>query len=292
MFLCGIALLTACANEKEVEGNVVYASIEPQAYLLERIAGDLVDVRVLIPATQNHHTFEATPRQVAALSTARLYFTVGLPFEERIVEQIRAIYADLTVVDTTEDVDFIELEDEHDHGDHHDHDEECAHGSLDPHVWLGPPELRRQARTIAAALMQAFPEHEQAFEFGLEEFLADLEALDHRIADQLEPHRGKAFFVFHPAFGYFAHAYGLEQRAVEIDGKSPSPRQIQELIADAREAGVKTIFIQPQFDVHSATIVADAIGGAVATLDPNSRDVLATLQMLADQLDAGFSDSE
>jgi zinc transport system substrate-binding protein len=70
--------------------------------------------------------------------------------------------------------------------------------------------------------------------------------------------------VFHPAWGYFAHAYGLKQVPIEIEGKDPKPAQLKELIQHARENDIKVIFVQPQFSTKSAEVVAREIGGQVA----------------------------
>ena len=89
----------------------------------------------------------------------------------------------------------------------------------------------------------------------------ELDGLDARIRRALRPFRGQTFYVFHPAFGYFADAYGLRQKSVETEGKSPTPRQLLALIKQARAEGVKIIFLQPQFDRRAADAVATALGG-------------------------------
>ena len=100
-----------------------------------------------------------------------------------------------------------------------------------------------------------------------------------RIAAALEPYRGQRFYVFHPAFGYFADAYGLRQEAVEAGGKVAHARSnFAALIQKAREDGVKIIFVQPQFDQRTAETVAEAIGGRVVPIDPLAKDVLAELR--------------
>ena len=92
-------------------------------------------------------------------------------------------------------------------------------------------------------------------------------------------------WLFHPAFGYFAQAYGLEQQAVEVAGKTPTPRQLTGLIRKAKADGVTLIFVQPQFDQRSAAVVAKAIGGAVVPMDPLAKDVLANLKTMATKVE-------
>jgi zinc transport system substrate-binding protein len=98
------------------------------------------------------------------------------------------------------------------------------------------------------------------------------------------PCNGSRFYVFHPSFGYFASAYGLEQVPVEIDGKSPSPQQLAALITQARSENVKVIFVQKQFPLKSAKAVANAIDGDVVQLNPLAEDVIANLREIAETL--------
>jgi zinc transport system substrate-binding protein len=78
----------------------VYVSIPPQAYIVERVGGQRVDVGVLIGAGQSPHTFEPTPRQMAAISRARVYFSIGAPFERRILQRLAETSPGVNVVDT------------------------------------------------------------------------------------------------------------------------------------------------------------------------------------------------
>ena len=103
--------------------------------------------------------------------------------------------------------------------------------------------------------------HEQDFRTNQAALDAELDALDRRLATTLAPYRGQAFYVFHPAFGYFADAYGLRQESVEIEGKPPTPRQLVHLIRQARADHVKIIFLQPQFNQQMAASIAQALGG-------------------------------
>ena len=109
-----------------------------------------------------------------------------------------------------------------------------------------------------------------------------------RLHETLLPYKGRTFFVHHPAFGYFAAAYGLKQRGIEMGGREPSPAQLAEVIREAREHGVKTIFVQKEFNPASSAALAKAIGGATAGLDPLEADVTANFRAIADALVQGF----
>jgi len=260
----------------------VVVSIPPQAYLAERIGGESVQVQVLLAAGQEPHTFEPTPKQVMALGRADLYLLVGtLPFETRIAKKLRDARPGLAVVNTSRGVTLRELEEHGHHGAAEDEGREAGEHRVDPHIWLGPQEIAVQARNIAAALTTASPAHAEGYAANLRAFEKDLGAVDARLRKALLPCKGKTVFVFHPAFGYFLNTYQIEERPVEIHGKSPTPKQLRRLIHEAKEEGVKVLFVQPQFDKKSAEAVAKAIGGAVVPMDPLARDVLSSLDAIA-----------
>jgi len=95
-------------------------------------------------------------------------------------------------------------------------------------------------------------------------------------------------YVFHPAFGYFADAYGLIQAPVEIEGKEPGARQLAALIDRAKKDKVRVIFVQPQFSSKSAGVVAKAIGGAVVPINPLAKEYLANLESMASAVEQGL----
>jgi zinc transport system substrate-binding protein len=263
----------ASPGEPGVKPLETFAGIPPVAYLVQRIGGAHVCVEVLVQPGQDPHTFEPTPRQAISLTRARLFFRVGIPFEDRLIEHFSGGTSRIRVIDTAAGITKRASID----------DDE---GEADPHIWLSPPLLKIMAANIAAALGQADPRHEPVYQTNLKVLQAELDTLDQRIAHNLSPFRGQAFYVFHPAFGYFAAAYGLRQESVEVEGKPPTPRQIFALIQKARNDRVKIIFLQPQFNQQIAASIAQAIGGAVTPMDDLAYDVLANLDDVARKIAA------
>ncbi len=148
--------------------------------------------------------------------------------------------------------------------------------------------MKIQAGTICTALSLLDPAHAATFERNMRAFMADLEDLDAGIARILAPVKGRKFYVFHPAFGYFGDSYGLTQVAVEVEGKEPTGRQLAGLIEEARADGVKAIFVQPQHAKRQAEAVARVIGAAVMPLNPLPRDYLKGLEEMAAILRKGL----
>lgn len=272
------ALLFAMASSGFAAPMEVFVSIPPQKWLTDQLGGDKVVTHILVDKGQNPHTFEPTPRQISALSRSRLYFTIGLEFEKQITGKLGAAVAGLTMVDSTGSLEKIAMAGSHDpHAEHEDHHQEAT----DPHVWLSPPNLIRMAADMAAAMISADPGNAESYRQNLQRTSTALSELHKELAVDLAPFKGAAFYVFHPSFGYFAREYQLEQEAVEIAGKSPSPRQLSALITRARAEGVRIIFVQPQFDVKSAATVAQAIDGVVEPLDPLAEDVVGNLRTIS-----------
>ena len=279
----------------------VFVSIPPQKWLTDKIGGQHLATGVLISKGQDPHTFEPTPKQVEALSRSQLYFTIGLEFEEQIITKIRQSAANLQIVDCTVGLEKLAMAEHNQHGSaavHHDdvgkgaHHED-AHGhnraGLDPHVWLSPVNLKIMAAQMAKAMIAADPQNRSDYTANLDQLSRELDVLDLKIAAQLQPYTGATFFVFHPSFGYFAKRYGLHQEAVEVEGKSPTAKQLSNLIAEAKADGVKVIFVQPQFDSRSGAVIATAIGGEVVPLDALAEDVKENLEAIANKISTALA---
>lgn len=240
----------------------VVVSVLPQQYAVERLAGDLVAVSVMIPPGASPSQYEPTLPQMKRLQAARLYVAVGhpsFPFEQAWLARMLGELPDLRVVDGSSGI-------------------ETREG--DPHYWLAPRQMERMAETIARALETLLPERRDELHRNLADFRAEIDALDVEIRARLDarPARRPAFMVFHPAWGYFAQAYGLEQLAIEDEHKQPDAHALAERMARARALGIEVVFVQPQFDRAAAETVATEIGARVAVLDPLALDWDANLR--------------
>jgi zinc transport system substrate-binding protein len=252
----------------------VFISIPPQKWLCEQLGGEHLKVSLLIAKGQEPHAFDPSPRQIRALSGADLFFTVGLIFEQELIRRLKTGAPNLQIVDSSKNIEKIPMD-------------TAGHGhsaTRDPHVWLSPLNLKSMAEVMAAALVENDPDHEQFYRNNLLSVNDQLDDLDNNIQKKLFPYKGTSFFVFHPAFGYFANRYKLHQVAVETGGKTPTPKQLFALIGKARSTGVKVIFVQPQFDPRSAESVAKGIGGKVVPLDSLAENVVENMESMAEEI--------
>ena len=284
-----------------------FVSILPQKYFVERIGGAHVDVDVLVGPGRSPATYEPTPRQMTELSKARVFFRIGVPFEEALVPKIRSMFRDLLIVDSHKGIKLRAMDSEHeDHehetpqsddshedakGDHEGETDDHQHeaGAPDPHVWLDPILVKELGSNICEALSRIDPTNAADYRKNLKGFQSELDRVNAKITHALAPIKGKEIFVFHPAYGYFADRYGLKQVAVETGGKEPSAKQLKTLIDKARDAGVKVIFVQPQFDTKYAESITKATGGAVVFLDPLAFEYIKNLEEMAIKVESALS---
>ncbi len=273
------------------EGKILncFVSILPQSYFVERIGGGFVQTNVVVSPGQSPHTFEPTPKQLAGIVNADIYFTTGMPFEERLLKKISGVAPELKVVDTTEGIELIEIKkalNKDELNTQHNHKD------TDPHVWLDPKLAVQQAEIITEALIGLRPQQSQAFQKNLCLLKAELQKLDRKIASMLMPYKGRSIFVFHPAYGYFARAYHLVQVAIEAEGKEPGAAYLKSILDQARMSQTKTVFSEVQYSQKSAQTIAEHIGAEVVMLDPLAKDYIDNMLHIARQVRKSFSNEE
>jgi zinc transport system substrate-binding protein len=269
----------------------VFVSIPPQKYFVEKIGGNLISVSVMVPPGANPHIYEPRPSQMTALSKSKVYFAIGITFETVWLPKFTKLNPQMRVVYTDKGIDKIAMV-EHPHEEvkgaahkarpKHAH-EDNAHGALDPHVWVSPPEVRIIARNILETLLEVDPANHSTYKSNHDAFMTELEKLHQDLKEIFKDKKGLKFMVYHPAWGYLARAYGLKQVPVEVEGKEPKPEQLKALIEEARRQGIRVIFVQPQFSTKSAETLAKAIGGEVVFGDNLREDWERNLRVQAEK---------
>lgn len=276
-----VLLLAACALS--AAPLRVLVSVAPQLESVRRIGGDLVQVEALTPPGSSPETYVLNTQRMASLAQASLLFRIGAPMETALLPKLRRSDPDLAIVDTRAGMQLRAMTE----GDHHHHDgaghDHGAEG-MDPHVWLSVANMMVHARTVGAALAERLPEHAVVIQARTEQYVQELTKLDERLRERLRPLAGTAVVVFHPAFGYFLESYGLEQIAVEVSGRTPSGRQLGQVLTRAKQAGARAVYVQPQFNRRAAQAVADELRCELRVLDPLPVEYIAGLEELATAL--------
>lgn len=284
-FVISVVLLTLLTVLTTTNLNAqirTFVSIAPQAYLVRQVGGPLVEVEILVPPGGSPTTYEPTSQQLTRLAEAEVLFTTGVAFEKRLLNKIAGEFQNLRIVPAHESIELRTIE-RHDQTDHK------HEGALDPHVWLDPTLAAIQAAKIASVLSEVQPSAADTFQRNLENLRLRLDSADTAIKNILAPVKGRTIFVFHPAYGYFADAYGLKQVAIETHGKEPSARQLASLVEQATRDSVGVVFVQPQFSRRQAESVGKSIGARVETLDPLAEDYINNLLDMAAKIAEALS---
>ncbi|MCF8110324.1 MAG: zinc ABC transporter substrate-binding protein [Desulfobacteraceae bacterium] len=276
LFLVIYAAMPAGAENLGKQPDV-FVSIPPQKYFVKQIAGDRANIRVMVEPGSHPATYEPAPSQMRAVSKCDLYFAIGVPFEKAWLKKFKSVNPEMNIVRTDA---WIEKQPV-DRG-RGKPDSGADHGSRDPHIWLSPPLVMIQARHILTALISADPENMEFYESGYRKFIAELAELDEKLRGLFPPGGKKPeFLVFHPAWGYFADAYGLKQTAVEAEGKSPKPAEIRRIVGHAEKKQIKLLLVQPQISTRTADMIAREIGGKTITADPLAENWAKNLMEVA-----------
>ena len=266
-------MLASCAPaSRQVEGKIgVVVTVMPQVEFVNSVGGDRVSVSAMVPPGANPHTYEVTPVQMAGVSSARMYAKVGSPIEFELtwLDKLIAQNSDMLVVDCSKGIDLIQSTDPDEPG-------------IDPHIWTSVLNVRVMVKNICDGLTRLDPADTSYYEDNRDSYLQKLDALDADIKASLEGIANRTFIVYHPAWGYFAHDYGLTQLAIEQEGKEPKAAYMARLIDEAKQKNIKVIFVSPQYDTRSADAIAAEIGGRVVSIDAEgAKDYLDNMRKVA-----------
>ncbi len=267
-----IALFLIYSHDKsEAKEIIIGVSIPPQAYLIKEIVGHQ-DVITLIPSGVDPHIFEPKPALIKKLSMATVFFRIGLEQEEVWISKIKGINPKIIVVDPPG------------HRGIEIHRDKRGHGhDLDPHTWVSLDKSREIAESMLQALCgieaSECPEYQrryQALVALLEKFKGDIKTKLNGCPER------RAFLVYHPAFSYFAEEFGLEQIAVEKEGKEPKARDFKELIHLIQRKGIRHLIVQPGFPKGPVQALARRNGLRLVEINPLDEGYLKELLRLAD----------
>lgn len=274
-----VLLLVACGDRsKEHDTKTIFVSIAPLKGLVEGIVGDDFPVEVLVPAGASPETFEPTPRQLIAVNHSQWLFAVGLiDFEQALLSKIGQ---EAHIVTLHEGVELIAG-----HCSHHHHTTDRHHHphGIDPHIWTSPRALQTMAANLYNQIHTAYPDSLRYTE-NYERLQANLHRLDLDVASKLAISEQLDFIVYHPALAYYARDYGLQQHAIEQEGKEPSARHLARLIALAREKGIDRILYQRRFPRSSVEAIAKDMGAEMVEFDPLDEDICSVIRHITHQI--------
>jgi len=272
-------LLFACSNKARQE-NIITVTIEPQRYFAGQLADSLFRIECMVPAGTSPETYDPTPAQMANLARSKAYFCIGhIGFEEVWIDKLKQNYPQIPFFDNSSGIPLITG---HFHAGSHPHEQ-----GIDPHTWSSPKAARLIVQNMYTALVEIDSSNGEKYAANLGRLLEKIDSVDESVARILSNSSQKAFIIYHPALTYFARDYGLTQYSIETDGKEPSPEQLKTLIETAKEKGIKTVFVQQEFDRKNAELVAKETGCRLIVINPLSYDwekeMLHIAQALSDE---------
>ena len=291
--LCAAVLaLVGCGQTpQENQGKLqVVTTVYPVYDVVKKVAGDHADVTLLVPPGAEPHDWEPTASDLKKIGQAKVFFYNGAGLEP--TDQIlkKDITRDAMVVELSHGLDLLKAEDhdadhhdeehhdeDHHAKDHHDEDHHAEghhhhhhHGGVDPHVWLDPQNVMKEAAVVAEALAKADPAHADAYRANEKKYQDELAALDKDMDAALSSLANKHLVVSHEAFGYLAARYGLTQvgiMGVDADAE-PTPERMAQLIEFIREHDVRTIYSEELVNPRLADAIAAETGAVVRVLNP------------------------
>jgi len=264
-FFLIVVFLFSCVQQRADNGKgIITVSIAPFKYFVEAIAADDFNVNVMVPAGANPHIYEPFPEQINKLRKSVAYISNGyLGFEMTWLDRFYETNRKMKRLSLGDKIDPL-ISEHHHEGDH-------VEGS-DPHYWVSPKCAIIIAGSVKEFLGELNPSHKQKYESNYQIFVLKIQEVDKKAQELFSGVLNRSFMIFHPNLGYLARDYGLEEISVEYEGKEPPPSRMKELIDRARKDGLRTIFVQREYDTKNAKAIADEIGADLIIIDPLSED--------------------
>lgn len=262
----------------------VVASLKPLGFIAAAIADGVTPTEVLLPDGASEHDYSLRPSDVKRMQNADLVVWVGPEMEAFMQKTVGTLPAQkqlaLAGLESVKPVLMKSSEeDEHDHDEGHRDGEESDghhhHGDYNLHIWLSPEIAKSSAVAIHEKLVELMPQSKAQLDANLQRFEAELDRTDKQVSTVLTPLKGKGYFVFHDAYGYFEKHYGLTSLGhftvnPEIQ---PGAQRLHEIRTQLVEQKATCVFAEPQFRPAVIEAVARGTKVRMGTLDPLGTDI-------------------
>lgn len=261
----------------------VAATLFPYYDFVRQVAGDQVELSLVIPAGMDSHSFEPTPKDIRIMQEADVIIANGGAMEHWVDQVVDSFdREDQTVVIMMDHVDAVEEEivegmehSDEGHGHVHVHEDGEEDGHLeedesqyeieyDEHIWTSPVNAMRMVDVIAETLTERDPDHGAMYQAGAAAYLEELERLDKEFRE-VRDSAVHDMIVMGDKFPlrYFVDTYGLRYRAAFSGCSSdtePSARTIAYLIDKVKEEGLPVIYYLELSSHRVAEIIGEETG--------------------------------
>ena len=268
LFIIFLVLVSfiACKDKPKQKNDVINisVSIPPYADFVKQIVGNRAIVNTLIHPGTNAHSFEPTPKQLKKVLDANIYFRVGEDFklENILIDKLESSIEKII---------------------------DCSSGIIildrNPHYWLSPDNVKIITKTIGDTLSFLYPQHKNYFSNNRIKYLAKVDSVNQIIINVLKNKTEKSLFVYHPAWRYFGEYYGLEEIAIEQNGKHPKANDLKNFLEITKSKGASCIFFDPHFDDSSVSAVASSLELKIDSINPLPVNYVQNLFDISKKLD-------
>ncbi len=251
----------------------VAASIKPVHSLVAAVMEGIGEPALIVQGAGSPHTYSLKPSQAVDIEKAQIIFWIGPEIESFLQKPIETIGANAEAVALGSSVGIITLKPREGGTFEIEYDESDAshaHDGIDPHLWLDPENAKAIVSEIAKMLSQADPANGARYKANAAAELARLDALEREVEGILAPVRGRHFIVFHDAYQYFEHRFGLAASgSITVNPEiAPSAARIREIQSKVRELGAVCVFAEPEFEPRLVTTVTEGSNAKSGVLDP------------------------
>jgi zinc transport system substrate-binding protein len=271
MAVAALAAVLSSAASADAAKLKVIATIFPQYDFTREIAGDSVELTMLLRPGTESHTFDPTPRDIKRIAACDLFIYVGgasdewarnilasLPPESR--ERVRVVSL-MDIVEPVEEKLVEGMQDEEEEGDEPEYDE---------HVWTSPKNAARIVTALTEILCEMDGANAATYRANSSAYLARLAELDKKFTDITQNAKRRVIiFGDRFPFRYFADAYGLDYYAA-FPGCSTeteaSAATIAFLIDKVKAEKIPVVFYREFSNEKIALAIGEGSGARAALL--------------------------
>lgn len=211
--------------------------------LLAEVAGDKVELSVVVGPDIDAHAYQPRPTDARALADAKVLVSNGLGFEGWIDRLAKAAPFKGKAIVATAGVATLKAGADHGHSHGHSH----GHGP-DPHCWQDAQRVRTYVANIARGLAEADPPNAAHYRERAQAFDRRLVELDAWVKQEIArvPADKRRAITGHDSFRYFSSAYGVKFQSPRGYNTSsePSARDVAALIREVRDQRIKALFVE------------------------------------------------
>lgn len=263
---------TNSTNDSENSKLTVYASFYPIYDFTNKIAEDFIDLKLIVPAGAEPHSFELSAKTLAELENADLILLNGLEFEpwaDSLPESLSS-----KIISLGEEVNPLPYL-EHSHREH-EGEAENSHSEYDPHIWLDPLRASQMSEIIYENLSKLDSTNKAIYETNLENLKNEFITLDSEYKQLEAIQNKKEIVVSHNAFSYLGERYGLEFHSLSgiSPENEPSLKVLSEITDLVNKEGIRVLFFEELANDKIINTIADETGV--------ESDILYTIEGMTD----------